>query len=246
MEFTEIESALADKPEALEFVKGLHERAGKFTPELEAEVGKLGEYRGHSEAIAKLFKETGAKDVDGLLKDFGNLKATNADLVKQRDTWRQSGKGENSPEMLALKEQMAEGQRKLDELTNKITAAEDQTRKAEAAQRDTDLKASIMTSAAKLKANDPEDIVILLKTRGLIGHKEDGKPFYYKQNDAGENVAVKSAEDVVAWFSEKRKDLFAGSGVGGTGGNHKGGKGADEPVTHKSAVQALRAKRMEA
>jgi hypothetical protein len=235
MEFTEIETALADKPEALAFVKGLHEKAGKLTPELEADIGKLSEYKGHSEAYAKLLKETGAKDVDGLLKDFGNLKTTNADLVSQREKWKAGGKNTDSPEYRALQEQIEAGQKALKEITDKMTAAEQKAADAAVNERKTALKSSIIAAAGKAKATEPEDIHILLEARGLIGHKEDGTPFFYKQNEKKENVAVGSADDVVAWLAETRKDLFTGSGIGGTGGKHRGGAPGTDDLTPKSA-----------
>ena len=243
MEFTEIETALADKPEILAEVKSLHERAGKFTPEIEAEVGKLTEYKGHSEAYAKLLKETGAKDVDGLIKDFGNLKSSNADLVKQRDTWKANGKGASSPEYLALEEKIAEGTRKLEEITGKMTAAETAAATAQAEKRESDLKASVVAAAGKMKAVDPEEDLILLKAKGLTGHDENGTPYFYKLNDAGQKVAVNSADEMVAAYYAKRPDRLSASGVTGTGGRHTKTEGGNVEMTAKEAVAALRARR---
>ncbi len=243
MEFAEIETALASNPDALAFVKGLHDRASKFTPEIEAEVGKLGEYKGHSEAYAKLLSGTGAKDADSLLTDFGNLKSSNADLVKQRDNWKANGKGQSSPEYLALEEKIAESTKKLEEITGKMTAAEKAAADAQIQKRDTDLKSSIIASAGKLKATEPDDIHILLKARDLIGHKEDGTPFFYKLNDKQERVAVNSAEEVVTWLSVSRKDLFAGSGITGTGGSHKAGEPGEGVINHADAKANYRKSR---
>jgi hypothetical protein len=230
MEFTEIETALADKPEVLAYVKGLNEKAGKLTPEIEADLGKLGEYKSAADAFSRILKETGAKDTDGLLKDFGNLKTVNADLVKQKDSWKSTGKGTDSPEYRALEEKIAEGQKKLDEITTKMTDAEKAAASATAEKRETDLKSAVIAAAGKNKATEPDDIHILLKARGLIGHKEDGTPYFNKLNDKKEAVAVGSVDEVVAWLAETRKDLFSGSGVTGTGSSHKGGSGGGNDV----------------
>jgi hypothetical protein len=247
MELSELETQLADKPEVLTVVKGLFERAGKFTPELEADVGKLSEYKSHSEAYVKLLAGTGAKDHEALLKDFGNLKTVNADLLNQKKTWAAGGKGTDSPEYRALEEKIAEGQRKIEEITTKMTDAEKSAETAKIEKRETDLKSSIVTAASKSKATEPEDIFILLKTKGLTGHNEDGTPFYRKLNDQGQAVSVTTAEEMVEAFAAKRKDLFAGSGVGGTGSDHRGKDhkvdGAPSPQEARRAFLDGRGKR---
>ncbi len=243
MEFAEIETQLADKPEVLAFVKGLNERAGKLTPEIEAELGKLTEYKGHSAAVEKLLKGTGAKDVDSLLTDFGNLKSTNADLVKQRDTWKANGKNTDSPEYRALQEQIEEGKTQLKAITDEMAAAKAQATEAQVQKRETDLKSSIISAAGKSKATEPEDIHILLKARALIGHKEDGAPFFNKLNDKGEKVAVTSAEEVVTWLATSRKDLFQGSGITGTGGDHRKKEGGEGTLTSADARAQYRKSR---
>ena len=243
MEYSEVEALLADKPDALAIVQGLNARASKFTPEIEADVAKLAEYKGHSAAYTKILTDTGAKDAEGLLKDFGNLKTVNADLLEKKKVWIAGGKGENSPEMLALKEEIAASKTALEEIKGKMTDAEKAAETAKLEKRETDLKSSIVTSASKNKATEPEDIFILLKTKGLTGHDEAGKPFFRKLNDQGQAVAVNTAEEMVTAFAAKRKDLFAGSGVSGVGGEHRGTEPGDEKMTPQQARSAFLASR---
>jgi hypothetical protein len=244
MELTELETALAGNEPAIAAVREMHGRASRLTPEVEAELPKLGEYKSAHAALAKIITGTGAKDADALLTDFATIKANNADLVKQRDAWKAGGKGENSPEMLALKEQIEAGQKTLKEITDKMTTAEKEAADAKAQKLETDLRASVLSAAGKNKATEPEDIYILLRGRGLVGHGEDGKPFYYKTNEKGEKVAVASAEEQAAWLATARKDLFQGSGVGGVGGDHRGGDAnTNGAVTQKTARAAFLASR---
>jgi len=56
-----ISAAIADKPEVLEFVKGLDAKAEKFTPDLEKalpDLPKLGEFKASAAALAKILTET--------------------------------------------------------------------------------------------------------------------------------------------------------------------------------------------
>lgn len=226
MEMTEIETLLADKPDALTFVKGLHSKAATLTPELEAEIAKLTDYK------------TGAAKAATLETELGTLKTAKADLEAKLKT-AGKGKGEGSPEFLALQEKLTGLESKLGEVTTKLTTAETEKLAAITAQRDTDLKSSITTAAAKLKATDPEDIFILAKAKGLTGVDEAGKPFYRKLNDAGQLVAVANADEMLTAIHAKRKDLFQGSGVTGTGSKH-GGTGDMKPET-PSRIEARNA-----
>lgn len=223
MDITGLEALVASNPDALALVKDLGAKAGKLTPELEAELPKLTEYKGSHAAIAKLLEATKAKDPDTLITDFGNLKNVNADLIRQRDTWKNSGDKVDKAEYLALQEKITANENAMKVIQDKLTAAETEKATSAAAQREADLKASVVSAASKGKATDAEDVFILLKARGLTGFKEDGKPFFNKLNDAGQAVACATADEMVTAFLAKRKDLVSGSGTGGTGGGHQGG-----------------------
>ena len=239
-----LEAIVAANPDALAFVKDLGGKAAKFTPELEVEAPKLNEYKTHHAAMAKILGETKAKDPDSLLTDFNNLKAVNADLLKQKDTWKNTGDKVDKAEYLALQEQIKANEAATKLIQDKLTASEQQGIVTAAEKRDSDLKASVVTAAGKSKATDAEEIFILMKAKGLTGLKEDGKPFFNKLNDAGQAVACTSADDAVTAFLAKRKDLVNGSGTGGTGGDHKGGDVKAATVNNRaqarSAFQEMR------
>lgn len=248
---TEIETALADKPDVLTFVKGLDAKAEKFTPELEKalpDLGKLGEYKASATALAKILTETKAKDADTLIKDFATVVSIKDDLLKQKKEGKLGGEGGDvtkAPEFLALQEQIADIQKKSEEriaaLETESKTSKETTAKAEADRRESDLKSSILSAAAENKLRKPEDQYLLLKAKGLIGHKEDGTPFFNKLNANGEKVAVTNARELAKWIAETDKAAVDPSGKGGTGQDHKGtgGGGADAPTTVKDARRAF-------
>jgi len=247
---TEIETALTDKPDVLKFVKGLDARAEKLTPEVEAALPKLGELAKIPElqtsaaALAKILEVTKAKDADAVISDFAGLKGANADLVRQRDNWKATGKSTDSPEYKALEEKITQQQQ---EFGAKITALETESRtNKEAAtrsaleKRDTDLKSAVISAASKFKIRDAEDEFLLLKAKGLIGHKEDGTAFFYKLNEKGEKVDAVSAEGLLKHIAETNKAKVDASGKGGVGADHKGGVGTEEgPKTASEARGAF-------
>ena len=224
MELKDIETVLAANPDALAFVKGLSEKAALVTPEIEADLPKLGEYKANA-AKASQYE-----------KDIANLKAVNTDLEGQRSKWKET-KGKESPEYLALQEQLKANETAIKALqTENETAKANQT-KAETDKRDGDLKLTITTAAAKLKANDAEGTFILLKARGLTGFGEDGKPYFYKLNEQGKKVAVANADEMLNAWSVDRKYDFQGSGKGGVGGKHSS-DGDTKPAPVTSAGEA--------
>lgn len=237
-----ISAALADKADVLEFVKGLDAKAEKFTPELEAllpDIAKLPEYKAHSAAMTKILADTKAETAEKLLTDFQNIKAVNADLLKQKETWKAEGKGKESPEYLQLLEQIEENKKETKAIQDQLKAATEKTTAAETSRRETDLKASVISAAAKHKIRDAEDEFIILKHKGLVGHKEDGTPFYHKLNEKGEKVAVTGADDLMKWIAETNKAKVDASGKTGTGQDHKGGAGG--PEAPKTAAEARKA-----
>ncbi len=232
-----LEALVANNPDALALVKDLGCKAAQLTPEVIADLPKLGEYKTGHAAMAKILETTKAKDAATLLTDFTNLKTVNADLVAQKDKWKADGKGKESPEYLALLEQIDANKKETEKILSKLTAAEEKEVKTTAEKRESDLKAAVIAAAGKGKANDPEDIHILLKARGLTGIKDDGTPFFHKLNAEGKAVDAGSAEAAVTAFLEKRKDLVGSSGTGGTGGGHKGAAD-DKPTMPANRAQA--------
>lgn len=239
MELPALEALVANNPDALALVKDLGGKAAKLTPELEADLAKLPEYKGHHAAMTKILETTKAKDADSLLTDFNNLKTVNADLVAQKDRWKADGKGKESPEYLQLLEQIEANKAETEKIKGKLTAAEQKEAATAAENREAALKSSVVSAASKAKATDADDVFILLKARGLTGFKEDGKPFFNKLNDAGQLVACANAEEMVTAFLAKRKDLVSSSGNGGAGGSHQGG-GDDKtpPATNRADARA--------
>lgn len=240
-----IAAALADKPDVLNFVKGLDEKAARITPDVEADLPKLGEYKAHHAALTKILGDVQAKDAEALLTDFKNLKATNADLVKQRDAWKAGGKGADSPEYRALQEQIEANKTATAEIQAQLKAAQEKATAADVAKRETDLKAAVIAAAAKGKARAPEDDFLLLKAKGLVGYKEDGTPFYHKLNEKGEKVAVGSPDELLAWYLAADPSRVGGSGNAGPGASHRGtgGEGAPEIKSREEARAAFRAAR---
>ena len=233
-----LEALVATNADALALVKDLGGKAAKLTPEVEADLGKLGEYKGHSAAVTKLLTETKAKDADSLIKDFNNLKSVNADLVQQRETWKNTGDKVDKADYLALQEKITANEAATKLIQEKLTAAEQKEATTAGEKRETDLKSAIVTAASKSNATDPDDIFILLKARGLTGFKEDGKQFFNKLNEKGEAVSCANAAEMVTAFLDKRKDLVKASG-GGTGGRHIGGDGDNnQPVTSREEARA--------
>jgi hypothetical protein len=236
MEVAALEEMVKANPEAVALVKGLSERASKFTPDLEKEIGNLETYKQSHDGLSKILAGTKAESADKLLTDFANLKQSNTELLAKKDSWKNSGDKVDKSEYLALEERIKASDQALQEIKDKLTASEKKEADAVVSKRETDLKASIVSQAGKMKATDPEDIFILLKNRGYAGFKEDGTPFYNKMNEAGQMVAVSGPEEMVKVFLDKRKDLVSASGTPGVGGRHGGGDGGDAgPTTREQA-----------
>lgn len=246
---TEIETALADRPDVLTFVKGLDAKADKFTPDIEKalpDLAKLPELMAHSAAVTKLLTETKAKDADTLLADFKNLKSINADLISQRDANKgKTGDVTKTPEYLALEEKLTNA---TNDFTTRFktledTAKADKDAKAAAilSQRKTDLKSAVISAAAGEKIRKPDDEFLLLEAKGLVGHKEDGTPFFFKLNEKGEKVDAGSAAGLMKWIAETDKAKVDPSAKTGTGQEHKGNGGGsgDVPMTAKDARRAF-------
>lgn len=241
MELAELEAALAGNEPAITAVRDLHGRAALVTDDVKADIARLPDLRKHSEVVTKLLGDWKSKDPDSLITDISNVKSVKEDLERRKNEWKAGGKPEESPQYLALKEELEATKTKIEGIETREREAGERATAAEAARLQTELKSSVTTAAGKLKANDPDDIYTLAVAKGLTGFNDDGKPFFNKLNDKGEKVAVKSAEEMVTWWSTIRKDLFAGSGVGGTGGKHKsaGEGGGDQVVDRKSAKSSF-------
>lgn len=246
MDITGLEALVASNPDALALVKDLGGKAAKLTPEVEADLPKLGEYKTGHAAMARILETTKAKDPDALIADFNNIKGVNADLVRQRDTWKSTGDKVDKAEYLALQEKITANEALMKTITDKLTAAEQKEATTAAEKRDTDLKSAVVSAASKAKATDADDVFILIKARGLTGYKEDGKPFFNKLNDAGQMVACANAEEMVTAFLAKRADLVSSSGNGGAGGRHQGGGDTPPPpiANRKDARAAFKATRV--
>lgn len=239
MDITGLEALVASNPDALALVKDLGGKAAKLTPEVEADLPKLGEYKTGHAAMAKILETTKAKDADTLLTDFNNLKSVNTDLLAQKERWKADGKGKESPEYLQLLEQIEANKTETEKIKGKLTAAEQKEATTAAEKREADLKSSVVSAASKAKATDADDVFILIKARGLTGYKEDGKPFFNKLNDAGQMVACANAEEMVTAFLAKRADLVSSSGNGGAGGRHQGGGETNTPpATNRADARA--------
>jgi len=240
-----IETAIAGNAEVLEFVKGLDTRASLITPEIEADLPKLGEYKAHSVFVAKLLAETKAKDPESVITDFKNLVSIKNDLTSQRDQWKADGKGKDSPEYRALLEQIEANKTATQGILDQLKAANDKTVAAESAKRETDLEAAIISAGAKLKARNPKDEFILLKAKGLTGYKEDGTPFFNKLNEKGEKVAVANADELMNWHLNTDKTKIDASGKSGTGADHRGGAGEGQTInTREQARAAFKSSRL--
>lgn len=254
----ELAAALAATPALLEEAKGLDAKAEKLTPEVEAALPKLAglaTLEQSKAALDRILGETKASDADKLLKDFTNLKTINADLERQRSEWKKgggagSGAGDpkDTPEYKALEEKLANA---TTDFNTRLKAIEDESKAnkeaattSAAEKRETDLKASVISAAAKHKIRDAEDEFLLLKAKGLVGYAEkDGThtPFFHKLNEKGEKVDAGSADALMAHIAATNKAKVDASGKGGTGGDHKGsgGAGAEAPKTAADARRAF-------
>jgi hypothetical protein len=252
---TVLNAALADKPDALTFIKGLDAKAERFTPEVEAAIPKLGdlaklpELQTQASALQKVLGDLKAKDADSLIRDFNNLKTVNADLVKQRATGGGGGTGDvtQSPEYKALMEKLeaatTDFNTKLGDITKKLDTEATEKASAVKSQRETDLKAALVTAGAKHKIKDVEDEFLLLQAKGLVGHKEvEGKhvPFFYRLNEKGEKVDAGSADALMKHIAETAKHKVDASGKGGAGAAH-GGTGGGTGEGPKTAAEARKA-----
>lgn len=81
-------------------------------------------------------------------------------------------------------------------------------------QAETELMNTVLGAATTAK--NPDQVFILMKAKGLVGFKEDGKPFFVKFNAEGQPVALKPVEAVEAFLAEN-EHLRAASGTKGSG-----------------------------
>lgn len=246
----ELSAALADKPTLLEEAKGLDVKAEKLTPDVEAELPKLGEYKSAAAALAKVLADTKAKDAEALIKDFGAIKSVNLDLKGQVEKLKTGAPAagtvdiKDHPDFKAVLEQVEtikrESTERIAALENESKTNKDAAARADAEKRDTDLRASVIAAAAKFKIKNAEDEFLLLKAKGQIGYTEkDGKhaPFFHKLNEKGEKVTVSSAEELIQHIANTDKSKVDASGKGGAGAQHggAGGPGVDVPKTAAEA-----------
>lgn len=183
------------------------------------------------EQILELVKDKPelAQEIKDLADKAGALekaKTANADLTRQREAWeakekgltsqldalKKSGSG-SSPEYLQLKEQ-------LDSLIEKNRLTEERASKAESEKRTTDLKNEVVGVSAS-KVHNPNQVVTLMTAEGLIGHDDDGKPFFHRVNDAGQAVKARNAEEAVSAFLKANPHLEKASGSQGSGRDTK-------------------------
>ena len=235
MELKDVETILKDNPEALKVVQGLNTRAALLTPEVEAALPKLKDFEAAASTLADLLGKSGAKDPAALIAEHAALKAEKAAMETKLAAIKS---GKETPEQLALKEQIGTLQKAIDDLKkDNETKTANETR-AIAEKRQTDLESAIVAAASKANMDSIDEKIIVLKGKGMTGIGEDGKPFFRKVNDKGELVAVKNAEEMIAALALARKDWFKGSGVKGAGGEHRGGGDENKfsPSTHKDAV----------
>lgn len=147
------------------------------------------------------------------------IKLANADLTKQREAWEAEKKAKpsasgNLADINALAEQLRTIQTELEKEKSEKAKALNESRQK-------DLKSSIIALASQGKAKKPDQIVKLLLADGLVGHKEDGTPYFHKLNEKGEPVSAKP-EEVVNWYLGQNLHLVDGSGTQGSGSNTRG------------------------
>jgi hypothetical protein len=221
MDFAQLQELVKDNADAVTFVK---EFAGKL-PDMEAKLALLPDLEAKVAGATKL--ET----------DIANLKSINADLESQKANWKKGHSGTQA-EFNALKEQIAANEAATKALNEKLTNAEKEAGAAKEAKRESDLKASVVASASKLKGREPDDDFILLKAKGLTGIDAEGKPFYNKLNDQGQPVKLNSADELMAWYYDRDKSRVSGSGIGGAGANHTGGGGESGTISSREQARA--------
>lgn len=218
MELAELETIVKDNPDAVAAIKAASEKLGKI-PELETKLGEASK----------------------LVHDVANLKAINDDLLKQKEEWKKGATGTQA-EYNALIERQKATETKLDEVSGKLTAAEEEKAKAISESREANLKTSVTTAATAVNALRPEEEFIILKAKGLVGHDDKGKEFFHKLNEKGEPVKVSSAKELLEWWIGSDKTKQAAGGKPGVGGDHRGGGdlGPQTPASRNEARAALR------
>jgi len=177
------------------------------------------------------------KDKPELLAEFtlladaatakGKVQEANAALITERDTLKSSitalkekkANGEASPTDIAVLNSLKE---RLDAVTTEVKTLKTERDTAVAESKQKDLKSAIISAAATHRAMNPEDLFILMAGKKMIGHGEDGKPFFHKINTEGAPVAVTAEEAVVA-LKTSSPNLFAASGTRGSGTNPAAG-----------------------
>jgi peptidoglycan hydrolase-like protein with peptidoglycan-binding domain len=159
------------------------------------------------------------KDAFDKASALETVKKANADITAERETLKNEKKdlaakledakkgGGATPELRALQEQLAD-------LTQKWNQAEEKATKAERANKAAELKSSVVSAASS--AISPNQVFALMQTEGLVGHGEEGKPFYHRINEKGEPVAAKPDEAVAA-FLKSNPHLEKASGSQGSG-----------------------------
>jgi len=161
------------------------------------------------------------KKTYGAAEALEKVRANNADLIKQRESWdnekktlsdelkslKSSNSNASPPEIRALEE-------KLSQLSEKLDAAEKTASNAMLEKMSTDLKNAVLASATT--AISPNQVYALMAAEGLVGHK-DGKAFFYRTNATGEMVAVKSSDAVEAYLKSNphlaKPSEAVGSGI---------------------------------
>ena len=155
------------------------------------------------------------------------IKTANADLIKEREEGKSNLSAEKK-KVAELEAKIKEGagsgdKAELNQALERLAAleksakdSEERAKKADAEKRDTDLQNAVLAAAGE--ALKPEQVFTLMRSEGLIGHTEDGKPFYHRRNDKNEPVAG-SPQEVMDWYLTTNAHLKKPSGNAGSGDN---------------------------
>ena len=163
----------------------------------------------------------------GLADASGKIKTANAELTGQRDTWKsekadlekqikdakEAGGKNSDPEIRALNE-------RLEALGTEVQSWKSKAEQAEAKKAETELRNDFVSAATRAdapnKAARVDELFVIMKHAGLVGHDADGKAFFHKLNAAGEHVACKPSEAVDAYLKLNAHHA-APSGTQGSG-----------------------------
>jgi len=180
-------------------------------------------------------------DAFGKAEALEKVKQANAEIIAERETLKndkrdlqakianaQKDSGSGNAELNALKEQLAAVQ-------GEIQAAKSEADKARSEKRDTDLKNSVVgLEVAAKRSYNPNQLFTVMLADGLVGHGEDGKPYYHRINDKGEPVKAKSPEEAIDAFLKLNPHMEKSSGAQGSGQRPKTTEstGAFNPMDH--------------